>query len=235
MKIKIVLAAFVIAAVSFVSAQAFSDEKPVQDKAPAKEAPKVDEAAVAAARAQRPTYPLTVCPISGEELGSMGKPVETIVDGKLVKVCCKSCIKGVEKDKTAIIKKIDDAVIVAQKASYPLDTCAISGEKLGDKSKDTVVGTRLVRVCCDKCAAKVQKDPAESMAKINSAYIEAQKKSYKAKCPVSGEEIGADAKDVLYGTTLVRLCCKNCQNGFWKDPEAMVKKIQAENAAAKSK
>ena len=235
MKLKLALAALAVAAVSFVSVQAFADEKPAQDKAPAKEAPKVDEEAAAAARMQRPTYPLTKCPISDEDLGSMGKPVETLVDGKLVKVCCKSCIKGVEKDKAAIIKKIDDAVVAAQKASYPLDTCAISGEKLGDKAKDTVVGTRLVRVCCGKCAEKVQKDPAETMAKVNSAYIDAQKKTYKAKCPVSGEEIGADAKDILYGTTLVRLCCKNCEKGFWKDPEAMVKKVQADNAAAKAK
>jgi hypothetical protein len=27
------------------------------------------------------------------------------------------------------------------------------------------------------------------------------------------------------------LCCKSCEKGFWKDPEAMIKKIKAENEA----
>jgi hypothetical protein len=230
MKIKLALAAFAVAAVSFVSVQAF-DEKPAQDKAPAKEVAKVSEADAAAIRMQKPTYPLDTCLVSGEKLGSMGKPLDMVVEGKLMRICCKSCARAIEKDKAGMVKKVDDAVVAAQKASYPLDTCALSGEKLGDKAKDAVVGTRLVRVCCGRCAEKVQADPKAAMDKINAAYIEAQKKTYKAKCPVSGEAIGEGAKDVLYGTTLVRLCCKSCEKGFNADPEAMVKKVQAENAA----
>ncbi len=241
MKLKLALAAAVVAALSFVTVQAASsgEEKPTprpeqpkdQAKEQAKEEAKPSEADAAAIRAQAPTYPLDTCAVSGEKLGSMGKPLDMVVDGRMVRICCKGCTKAVAKDKEAIFKKLDEGVVAAQKASYPLDTCPISGNKLGEKAKDVVVGTRLVRTCCGDCAAKVQKDSTASMDKVNTAYIEAQKKSYKAKCPVSGEAIGDGAKDVLYGTTLVRLCCKSCEKGFWKDPEAMIKKIKAENEA----
>ena len=32
------------------------------------------------------------CPVSGEELGSMGEPVVVMHDGKEVKLCCDSCL-----------------------------------------------------------------------------------------------------------------------------------------------
>lgn len=233
MKIKLALAAAVVAALSFVTVQAASgaEDKPAPKAEQKKEEAKPSEADLAIIRAQTPTYPFDTCAVSGEKLGSMGKPLDMVVDGRMVRICCKGCTKAVAKDKEAIFKKLDEGVVAAQKASYPLDTCPISGNKLGEKAKDVVVGTRLVRTCCGDCAAKVQKDSTASMDKVNTAYIEAQKKSYKAKCPVSGEAIGDGAKDVLYGTTLVRLCCKSCEKGFWKDPEAMIKKIKAENEA----
>ncbi|MFN9785891.1 MAG: hypothetical protein ACK57N_04870 [Planctomycetia bacterium] len=241
MKIKLALAALAVAALSFVTVHAATrvEEKPAPRPAPKPEQPKEQgkeeakpsEADAAAIRAQAPSYPLDTCAVSGEKLGSMGKPLDMVVEGRMVRLCCKGCTKGVAKDKDAIFKKLDEGVIAAQKASYPLDSCPISGNKLGEKAKDVVVGTRLVRTCCGDCAAKVQKDATASMDKVDAAYIEAQKKTYKAKCPVSGEAIGDGAKDVLYGTTLVRLCCKSCEKGFWKDPEAMIKKIKAENEA----
>lgn len=40
----------------------------------------------------------TVCPVSGEELGSMGEPVVMTHDGKEVKLCCKNCIEKFEAD-----------------------------------------------------------------------------------------------------------------------------------------
>ena len=48
-------------------------------------------------------------------------------------------------------------------------------------------------------------------------------------CPVSGEELGKMGEPVnyLYGTTLVRLCCKDCVGGLKKDPDAALKKLAA--------
>ncbi len=67
---------------------------------------KIDAAVIAE---QSADYPLTTCPISGGELGSMGKPVEIVYAGRLVKFCCKMCIPKFEKNPMPTIEKIDAA------------------------------------------------------------------------------------------------------------------------------
>lgn len=61
-------------------------------------------------------YPLTTCVVSGDKLedGEMGPPVDYIYkqEGKpdrLVRLCCKSCIKKFNKDPQKYLKMIDDA------------------------------------------------------------------------------------------------------------------------------
>lgn len=46
------------------------------------------------------------CPISGEHLGSMGKPVARTVEGTSLFLCCKGCIEELEKDPKAAIAKL---------------------------------------------------------------------------------------------------------------------------------
>src|SRR5262245_39372578 len=79
---------------------------------------------------QAPSYPLTTCPISHESLDSMGKPLDVVHEGRLVRLCCKSCLKEFKKDPAPILKSIDEGVVKAQQASYPLKTCVVSGEAL---------------------------------------------------------------------------------------------------------
>lgn len=198
--------------------------------------PTADELVIAD---QLPSYPLKSCPISKEKLGSMGKPIDLVVDGRLVRLCCKGCIKPVRKDPAAAIAQVDAAVIAAQGPTYPIKTCPISKKKLDSKGKpiDVVVGTRLVRVCCKGCIKAVKKDPAAALAPVNEALIAAQLKTYPlTTCVVSGEALGGEEMgppfNMLYGTRLVRLCCKMCKKGFRADPAGCVKKI---DAAAKKK
>lgn len=59
-------------------------------------------------------YPLKTCVVSGEELGSMGKPIEYVVkrDGqpdRKIYLCCKMCIGKVKKDPEKYLKEIDAA------------------------------------------------------------------------------------------------------------------------------
>ena len=54
-------------------------------------------------------YPLEVCIVSGEELGSMGKPVDYDHEGTLVKFCCKSCIPDFEEDPDRYLEKLKAA------------------------------------------------------------------------------------------------------------------------------
>ncbi|MBK8177660.1 MAG: hypothetical protein IPK67_01880 [Planctomycetes bacterium] len=184
---------------------------------------------------QKPSYPLDTCPISGEKLGGMGEPIDMVVDGQLVRLCCNGCRKGVEKDKTAVVQKIKDAVVAQQSVGYPMAECPISGETM-DKPVNHVVGTRLVRFCCNDCVKTFTTDPAkqtEVMGKLDTAWITAQKAKYTVtKCPVSGEELDAKAVDHLYGTRLVRLCCNNCVKEFTKKPEPVLAKLAELQKAA---
>lgn len=204
---------------ALLASTAPQESKPVQDaKADAHAAEAPADAAVV--REQLPSYPLTTCVISGEPLGSMGDALDHVVDGRLVRLCCAGCVKGVEKDKDAVIAKIDKAVIRAQGPSYPLKECPVSHEALGKDPHEMVVGTRLVRTCCAKCAKEVAKDPRPTLKQIDAALIAEQKKTYPATtCVVSNEPLGDGAVDHLYGTQLVRLCCKSCVRVFEKSPQ----------------
>jgi len=183
-------------------------------------------------KVQLPSYPLSTCVISGEALGSeeMGPPIDMVHEGRLIRVCCKGCIKQVKKDPAKIIAKIDAAVIAQQGPSYPMKTCPITGEALGSMGDpiDFVHGTRLVRFCCKGCVKGFKKDPKATMAKVDAALIAAQIKTYPAKiCMVSGEELGnmGDPIDLLHGTRLVRLCCKGCKRAFYKNPSKFIAEL----------
>jgi len=184
---------------------------------------------------QLPSYPLTTCVVSGEGLE---EPKDFVVEGRLVRTCCGMCAKKVKADPAASIAKIDAAVIKQQSKMYPLDTCPVSGEKLGSMGDpiDIVSGTRLVKVCCKGCIKSVKKDPSASLAKVDAALIEAQRPTYPTKvCLVSTEELGSNGEPVefLYGTQLVRLCCKGCVKGFKKDPAKYVAELKADKKKMK--
>jgi hypothetical protein len=181
---------------------------------------------------QLPSYPLTTCLVSGEGLTAMGEPLDMVVEGRLIRLCCKNCVKSIKKDPAKYGAMLDEAVVKAQRASYPLDTCLISGKKLGSMGDpvELVHGMRLVRLCCDGCRKGFDKEPAKYMAMIDKALIEKQLETYPLEtCVVGGDKLGAmgEPVDFLYGTQLVRLCCKGCKKGFWKDPAKAVAKIDA--------
>jgi len=190
------------------------------------------EADQAVIDAQLPSYPKMTCPVSDEPLE---EPIDLVRDGRLIRVCCKGCVKKVDADAAAMIAKIDAAVVAEQGPSYPLKTCPVSGES-AEGGVEFVHGTRLVRLCCKKCKAAFEKDPAPTMAKIDAALIEAQRPNYKVDvCVVSGEKLGSMGEpiDVLYGTRLVRLCCKGCKKSVAKKGPELIAKLDALAAAAK--
>ena len=197
----------------------------------AKDAPKKSEKPDAKIVAdQLPSYPLDTCVVSEEGLHDMGEPLDYIHEGRLVRLCCKGCIKGLKRDAEGALAKLDAAVVEAQKASYPLETCPISGEKLGGMGEpiDFVHGTRLVRLCCKHCTKEVAKSPKKYLEKVDAALIAQQKKAYPLDaCPVGGDKLGEDAVDHLYGTRLVRFCCKRCVKSFRSDPDPVLAKLDA--------
>jgi YHS domain-containing protein len=52
-------------------------------------------------------YKLDVCVVSGEKLGEMGKPVSFVYNGQEIKLCCKNCRKGFDKDPAKYLKKLE--------------------------------------------------------------------------------------------------------------------------------
>ncbi len=48
-----------------------------------------------------------VCPVSGMNLGSMGKPYKMVVEGRIVFLCCEGCEAAVEADPAATLKKLE--------------------------------------------------------------------------------------------------------------------------------
>lgn len=131
---------------------------------------KVDEKII---QQQLPFYPLDTCLVSKEKLGGeMGEPINYVYNNRLVRFCCKSCIGKLQKDPASYLSKLDQAVIEKQKASYPLTTCVVSGEKLGGEmgaSVDYVFANRLVRFCCKDCVKDFRKEPSKYTAKIDAA------------------------------------------------------------------
>ena len=54
-------------------------------------------------------YPLKVCVVSGEPLGSMGEPAAITYEGQTVKFCCGGCEDDFRKDPATYVAKITAA------------------------------------------------------------------------------------------------------------------------------
>src|SRR6185369_14317242 len=74
-------------------------------KDPKKNLAALDKAAI---DQQGKDYALKTCPVSKDELGGdMDKPVDLVVAGRLVRLCCKDCKKEIEKDPAKFIAVVD--------------------------------------------------------------------------------------------------------------------------------
>lgn len=113
---------------------------------------------------------------------------------------------------------------------YALDTCPISGKKLGSMGDpiSMVVDGREVKVCCAGCQKPVEAMSAELKQKLDDAMIAMQKDNYPmATCPVSGAELGSmgDPIDLVVGNRHVKLCCGGCTAKAQADPAGMIAKL----------
>jgi len=69
-----------------------------------------EKLADASLEAQRRDYPIETCLVSGEKLGDMGEIIEHVVEERLIRLCCKACVKDVTKDPTAFVARLDVAL-----------------------------------------------------------------------------------------------------------------------------
>jgi YHS domain-containing protein len=119
-------------------------------------------------------YPLTHCVVMEDDPleGVHDETAQLVYRNRLVKFCCKDCIKDFNADPATYIAKLDKAVIEQQSEKYPLKTCPVSGEELGGMGEPVnyVVGTTLVKFCCASCVKSFQKDPLPTIKKVHDAW-----------------------------------------------------------------
>ena len=115
---------------------------------------------------------------------------------------------------------------------YTLDSCPVSGEKLGEMGDSVakVYNGREVRFCCKRCVSKFEQNKEKYFKEMDAKIIAQQLPYYPmTTCVVSGEAIDGEAADevvnYVYNNRLVRFCCKGCKKDFLKDPDAYLAKL----------
>ncbi len=118
---------------------------------------------------------------------------------------------------------------------YPMDTCVVSGEKLGSMGDAFVLteGGQEVQLCCKSCEKDFKKNKKANLAKISDANKKV--KAYPLSgCIVSDEKLDAEsAVGVVHEGREFAFCCKDCAKDFKKDAAKYVKKF--DEAFAKKK
>ena len=123
---------------------------------------------------QLPGYPLQNCLASGRPIDVKGTPDERgpgqPADAILLWWMCRATSRRIQSRlKKLPWRSLDEAYVKQQLAKYPLETCIISGEPLGDKPVNVVVGSHLVRLCCAHCEKKFNRNPRPYLAKVEAA------------------------------------------------------------------
>ena len=190
----------------------------------------------AAPSAAAAPYLLATDPVSGQKLGSDAITIQH--EGREVRFANEANAKRFRSDPVTYLKKVDAEIVRTQLPSYPLQTCVISGEKLGGMGEpiDYVYQNRLVRFCCPGCKDEFLKDPQGHLKKIDAAVVEQEANTYQLKkCVVSEEDLGSMGKpvDVVLGMRLVRLCCNECAKELAKEPAKYLEKVPAARATAR--
>ncbi len=117
--------------------------------------------------------------------------------------------------------------------AYPLNTCAVSGEKLGTDAVTEVIDGRQLKFCCPKCVASFKKDPATYTEKVDEAIIKSAGDYPIKHCLVmKDEEIEDDAKAFVWNNRVIKVCCKKCIAKIKSAPEGYMKAYDAEVVAA---
>jgi YHS domain-containing protein len=167
-------------------------------------------------------FMLPACPVSGDSFDAESEPVIVFHEGRQVRLCCEGCVGAFEKDPAKYLKAVDEAMIKDQLPFYPLKTCLVAGEELGDDAVNFIYRNRLVRLCCEGCVKDFEKNAPEMLAKLDEAVMEAQRDSYPlVSCVVVPKDRLGDHKEpheLVVANRLVRLCCSGCEEALLTQP-----------------
>lgn len=108
---------------------------------------------------------------------------------------------------------------------WPLDTCVVSGEKLGSMGDPIIKlhAGREVRFCCAGCIDAFEKDPEKYLSKADEAIIEQQKVFYPLNyCIIdTAESVSGNPEQDSFsvvGNRLFIYCCPPCDEKVRAEP-----------------
>jgi len=125
---------------------------------------------------------------------------------------------------------------------WPLDTCIVSGEKLGSMGDPIILihEGREVRFCCQSCVGTFRADPAKYLAKADEKIIEMQKPFYPLDyCIIdTAESVSGNPEEDSFsvvGNRLFIYCCPPGDEKVRAEPakyiEILDKAVVAQQAA----
>ena len=136
-------------------------------------------------RRARSTPPITaqrICPVTGEELGSMGPPIPVTISGRTIQVCCDACVTAVRRNPRLYFERVSEELASASRRANPNTQeqlapatqihaqrlCPVTGEELGSMGRPipVTVGGKSILVCCEGCVAAVKRNPAKYFAQV---------------------------------------------------------------------
>ncbi len=122
--------------------------------------------------AKATVYPVDTCLVTGNKFGGMGDPHVIRHEGREVRMCCAKCEPRFKRDPAKYLKVLDEVIIAQQKPRYPLQTCVVSGEPLGEEGDviDLVHDNRLVRLCCEGCLEDFKANPKLFLGKLDGTH-----------------------------------------------------------------
>ena len=103
-----------------------------------------------------------ICPISGQQLGSMGTPIKVKVGEETVFVCCRGCLQ----------KQINPQHWATIHANFAKAQriCPVMKHELPKNPKWTIVEGQIFYVCCPPCTKKIAADPKAYLQKLDELY-----------------------------------------------------------------
>jgi YHS domain-containing protein len=107
----------------------------------------------------------TVCPVSGDAIDKATSP-HVDWEGQRIYFCCNKCPAKFKADPEKYFAKLAEAGVELENVQT---ACPVSGEDLGGEMGEPVKVTykgRTVKLCCNMCKPKFEKEPAKYLAKL---------------------------------------------------------------------
>ena len=115
-----------------------------------------------------------ICPVTDEELGTMGPSVAVKVQGKTIWTCCDACPPKLNIEPEKYLAKLTSLLISSHPEADATATlarqqvCPVTGAKLGSMGEPILVelGEQKVYACCAACVPQLKADPEKYLARL---------------------------------------------------------------------